>query len=94
MGEPVFFRKARLDPDWAQELYDQGMCDQQIADELFVAKETVTAWRWKNRLPGHKAPLKTDEKKKKSNLVADVEAARARGMSYGQYMVARKEGKV
>lgn len=41
----------RLDTARARELYDQGLGDQRIGDELDVAKETVASWRKKNGLP-------------------------------------------
>ena len=41
----------RLDKERARELYDQGLGDQRIGDELDVAKETVASWRRRNGLP-------------------------------------------
>ena len=41
----------RLDTARARDLYDQGLGDQRIGDELDVAKETVASWRKKNGLP-------------------------------------------
>jgi hypothetical protein len=73
-------------------LYDKGYCDQQIADICDVSRDAVSVWRRKNGLVGYKAPHK--EEKKKSTLVEVAVAAKAHGMSYGEYMVAKREGKV
>lgn len=95
MGEPRFFSRIRLDPLMARSLYNAGYCDQQIADYCGVSRDSVREWRRRNALPGHGTPYKEkEEEKRKSTLVELAAEARAHGMTYGQYMVARREGKV
>ena len=93
MGEPIFFVRRNLNTELARALYDDGYCDQQIADYCGVAKETVSKWRRNNNLPGHKAPVVEVGKPKKPSTLVELEAeARRHGLTYGQYMVARREG--
>lgn len=95
MREPVFFKKQRfLDKERARELYDIGYCDQQIADLCDVSREAVRCWRKKQKLPSHKALYKEPEKKRESTLIEFAAEAKSHGMSYGQYMAARREGRV
>ena len=93
MAEPIFFKRKCLDTERAKELYDKGYCDQQIADICGVSRDAVNVWRRKNKLVGHKAPHK-EKKKKESTLVEMAVEAKKHGMSYGEYMVAKREGKV
>ena len=94
MGEAAFFRKHRLDPNEAKRMYDLGYCDQQIADECGVSRDSVREWRRRNDLAGHSTPYQRKEEKRKSTLVEMAMEAKAHGMSYGEYMVARREGRV
>ena len=92
--ERILVKRRCLDTDKARELYDKGYCDQQIADACFVSRDTVTEWRKRNGLVGHKTPYREKKKPHVSTLVKLAAEARAHGMSYGEYMVARKEGKL
>lgn len=96
MGEPLFLDRKYIDPVIARRLYEQGYCDQQIADRLGIARETVKEWRRRNDLPGHKRLFKEEvvEVKHVSTLNELAAEAKRLGMTYGQYMVARKEGKL
>lgn len=94
MGEPIFFKRRLLDKEYARELYDIGYCDQQIADSCGVGRECVSAWRRNNGLEGHKVLYKEKEKKRASTLNEMAAEAKAHGMSYGQYMAARRDGRL
>lgn len=95
MGEPRFNNRRRLDRERAWELYDMGYCDQQIADCCNVAFETVREWRRKFGLPGNKTPYKPVKKAKSGPTLDELAAeAKAHGMTYGKYIVAKQEGKV
>ena len=94
MGNPYFGERRFLNHDKARELYDAGYCDQQIADACDVSRESVRVWRRKNGLEGHKPPRKEHEKRRASTLAEMAAEAKAHGMSYGQYMVERREGKL
>lgn len=93
MGQPLFTRRY-LDVKKAKELYDIGYCDPQIADMCDVSRDTVRDWRRRNGLEGHKVPYIEKTEEKPSGLAAMAAEANAHGMTYGQYMVARREGKV
>lgn len=47
----MFRSRPRLDYDRMLTLYDQGKSDQEIADEMNCAKETVRGWRARRELP-------------------------------------------
>ena len=83
-------KRTFLDTERAEELYKQGWCDQQIADECGVSKDTVRLWRKRNDLVGHKAPVKPKKKKHVSNIAAINAEAREHHMSYGQYYMATR----
>lgn len=91
MAGAMFFTH-RLDKEMAMDLYKKGYCDQQIADKCDVSIGTVREWRKRNNLPGHKAPYKEEKKKRKFTLEDAVREAKKHKMSYGTYMVARREG--
>lgn len=93
MAGAMFFN-GRLDKGVAIDLYEKGYCDQQIADKCDVSIGTVRDRRKRNNLPGHKAPYKEEAKIRKFTLEDAVREAKKHGMSYGEYMVARREGKV
>ena len=94
MAEAVFFRTKRLDVERARELYDKGYCDQQIADACGVSYEAVRVWRRKSGLEGHLVPYKKKTKSRAPVIIASNAEARAHKMSYGQYVAARREGKL
>ena len=54
------------------ELYHQGLTDREIAEQVFVCKETIRAWRIANGLPGRRGgPLLTQgERKRRAELLA------------------------
>ena len=92
MGEPIF-EKRFLDRERAKELYDQGWCDQQIADECGVTRETVKAWRRKSGLIAHTTLARIERKRPPCpDLVVVAAEAKAHGMSYGQYVAAKYGG--
>jgi len=93
MAGAMFFTH-RLDKEVAMGLYEKGYCDRQIADKCDVNIETVREWRKRNNLPGHKSLYKEEKKVRKFTLEDAVREAKKHGMSYGEYMVARREGKV
>ena len=93
MGAPFFDRKY-LDKERALELYDIGYCDQQIADACEVGVDAVRSWRRKSGLEAHRVPYIKPEKKQRPTLIELAAEANKRGMSYGEYMVARKEGRL
>ena len=84
MGTIIFGRKV-FDPKRAMELYNMGYTEQEIAKQLDCVKETVRNWRNRNNL------AKNKEKKSLVELAAE---AKAHGMTYGEYMVAKREGNV
>lgn len=87
--------KSTWDKERAVELYNTGYCDQQIADILGTTYHTVRGWRRKVGLVGHRKTYVVAEKKTDVPSLAELAAeARKHGMTYGQYMVARREGKV
>ena len=94
MPGPVFFRRKFLNKEYAREMYDQGYCDQHIADNCGVSRECIREWRRRNNLEGHKAPPKVKPKPKESTLIAMAAEAKAHKMTYGQYMAAKREGKI
>lgn len=94
MGVPVFEKRCRLNKERALELYNKGYCDQQIADECDASVGSVREWRRRIGLPGHRVLYKKKTKKRESTLVELAAEAKAHGMSYGEYMAARREGKV
>lgn len=63
----------RLDTARARELYDQGLGDQRIGNELDVAKETVASWRRKSGLPSQPqlAEAKRNETKEDEAMIKD-----------------------
>ncbi len=61
--QTVIKRKyARLDKERAKALYDAGLGDQRIAQELGVHKDTVCAWRRRNGLPSLPERMLEDKK--------------------------------
>jgi uncharacterized protein YjcR len=92
MGSPFFGKRRYLDTLKARDLYIKGYCDQQIADVCDVSRDVVREWRKRNGLPGHKTLYKEKKNKHASTLTELAAEARAHGMTYGQYQVARKEG--
>ena len=84
MGTIIFGRKT-FSKERAMELYRMGCTDQEIAKQLDCVKETVRNWRNRNNL------VKNKEKKSLVELAAE---AKAHGMTYGEYMVAKQEGNV
>ena len=94
MGTPIFYERKFLDQELAFELYDKGYCDQDIADRCGVGRECISRWRRRNGLPGHHVYIRDKKEKHKSTIVELSAEARKHGMTYGQYQVARKEGKL
>lgn len=81
----------KIDCERARELYDEGLCDSEIATGCGVSRNSVTNWRKREGLPRNKPPKKKPEKKPekrrraKSQLSIDAAEARKLGMNYGMY---------
>ena len=73
------------DANHARKLYDKGRTDVEIAAACGISAETVRKWRLRNNLPVNTADKK---KSQRSSLAQVVAEARAKGMTYGQYMAA------
>lgn len=71
-----------LDKERAMDLYNQGLCDRDIADECGVKPGCVGEWRRKQGLPPNKQPKPLDEM---SPIARDNAEARRLGMNYGAY---------
>ena len=84
MGTIIFGRKV-FNPKRAMELYNMGYTDQEIARQLDCVRQTVRNWRNRNNLA---------KNKEKNPLVELAAEAKAHGMTYGEYMVAKREGNV
>ena len=84
MGTIIFGRKV-FNPNRAMELYNMGYTDQEIAKQLDCVRQTVRNWRNRNHL---------SKNKEKKSLVELAAEAKAHGMTYGEYMVAKREGNV
>ena len=87
VNRPVY----QMDKEAAKRLYDQGLCDKDIAEECSVAAETVARWRRMNNLPAHRRVVKKSPKK--SPLAQRAEEAQKAGKTYGQYMATLRSGK-
>lgn len=81
--------KKKLDPELAMELYDEGLNDPQIAEEMGVSKGTVFNWRKSIGLDPH---CKANGKKPQShsNPSKDAFEAHKLGMTYGQYKATQR----
>lgn len=53
-GKPQIRRKVGLDECRAMELYNEGLCDLDMAETLGVSRKTVADWRKKNALKVHR----------------------------------------
>ena len=92
--------------DRFQELYDLGLTDQEIANEMYADVSTVGAHRRDLGLPSNwsKAEVRSayyaarrGERQRKApakSLSEVAREARERGMSYGEYMTAQREGRL
>lgn len=87
VNRPVY----QMDKEAAKRLYDQGLCDKDIAEECSVAAKTVAKWRRTNNLPPHRKVVK--KIRKKSQLAQRAEEAQKAGMTYGQYMETLRGGR-
>lgn len=74
--------KVILDKEMAMDLYNQGLCDRDIADECGVKPGCVGEWRRKQGLLPNKPPKPLDEM---SPIARDNAEARRLGMNYGAY---------
>lgn len=74
-----------LDEKKALEYYNMGLEDQIIADNLGVCNKTVRNWRKRIGLSANKPEGKKRPAANLSPIARDNEAARAAGMTYGQY---------
>jgi hypothetical protein len=90
------YQRTPWDRERARGLYEAGYCDQYIADVCDTSIDAVRSWRRTLGLKGHKRPIvEKDVKRSNTPTLAELAAkAKARGLSYGQYMLLRREGKV
>ena len=58
----------RFDENRAEELYNDGLCDHDIAECLGIGKSTVADWRRRNGLACHRAPPGYIKGKKRSQI--------------------------
>lgn len=94
MGRPALESWSNLDEVKARKLYDMGYSDQQIANCCDVDFWVIKKWRVLNGLKGHTHRAKiVEEKPKPVQTLAEVAVeARKHGMSYGQYVDAKRRG--
>ncbi len=71
-----------LDKERAMELYNDGLCDRDIAEKCGVKSAAVGVWRRKAGLPPNKPPKPVYEM---SPIARDNAEARRLGMNYGAY---------
>ena len=103
MGRPKFDRVL------ARTLYDQRKLDYQIADKLGISAATVSNWRRSEGLPSWQTVDREAKRQQAqtADLIRQVtrdqgsmsiesamDNAQALGLSYGQYMAARYEGRL
>ena len=62
----------RFDENRAEELYNDGLCDHDIAECLGISGSTVADWRRRNGLACHRAPPGYIKEKKKSAETEDA----------------------
>ena len=87
-------QRKHLEKAWAKELYDRGLCDQDIADMCAVSREAVRSWRRRNGLPGNTPPPKKEKCPPNANLIAAAAEAKKHRMTYGKYMLAKEKGEI
>lgn len=74
--------------------YNAGETDAQIAEACGVSVNTVRNWRKRNSLACNQAWADHKKKRKLTQLELDAKAARAAGMTYGQYKVSQRKGEI
>jgi hypothetical protein len=94
VGRPTIEERCPFDVDRALKLYEAGFSDNEIANMLDVDFWAIKKWRMLNGLKGNKHRAKiVEEKPKPVQTLAEVAAeARKHGMSYGQYVDAKRRG--
>lgn len=94
MGRPTIEERCPFDTDRALKLYEAGFSDNEIANILDVDFWAIKKWRMVNGLKGHTHRAKiVEEKPKPVQTLAEVAVeARKHGMSYGQYVDAKRRG--
>lgn len=81
-----------------QDMYDMGLTDEEIASEMDADKASVRKHRKSLGLPPTRSKAEarstrcSHRKVPVKSLVEVAREAKERGMSYGQYMVAQREG--
>ena len=94
MGRPTIEERCPFDVDRALKLYEAGFSDNEIANILDVDFWAIKKWRMVNGLKGNTRRAKTVEAppKRVTTLSEVVAEARKHGMSYGQYVDAKRRG--
>jgi len=83
--------RVKLDREKALRLYNEGLCDKDIAEELGVVRGTITDWRNRNHLPCNRQ-IPPKPSRKMSQIAKDAAEARRLGMNYGMYKASQREG--
>ena len=76
----------KVDDDRARELYDSGLDDQEIGSILGLSPSTISAWRRRHNLISQRKISQEVINPEAKKLSAANALARARGMTYGEYM--------
>lgn len=87
-GERVPSNK-KVDDDRARELYDSGLDDKEIGEVMGIAPSTIAAWRHRHNLSCQRRVRKEVIDPEAKELGAVNAKARAKGMTYGEYMAAQ-----
>ena len=74
--------------------YEAGETDAEIAEACGVSVSTVQNWRKRNSLTSNQAWAEVKKRRKLTQLEQDAIAARAAGMTYGEYKVAQRKGEI
>lgn len=79
----------KVDDDRARELYDNGLDDKEMGEVMGISPSTLAAWRRRHNLPAQRKVFKDviDPEAKKLGAINAI--ARAKGMTYGEYMAAQ-----
>lgn len=87
-GERIPSNK-KVDDDRARELYDSGLDDKEIGEVMGISPSTIAAWRHRHNLSCQRRVRKEVIDPEAKKLGAVNAKARAKGMTYGEYMAAQ-----
>ena len=79
----------KIDDDRAWELYDSGLDDKEIGEILGLSPSTIAAWRRRHSLICQTKIVQEVINPEAKKLSAVNAKARAKGMTYGEYMAAQ-----